>query len=74
VTAPKSTLRRRRLIPGGRIPDDLVRWFSGIDPMPWSALLWPDNELLADRWRAWLKDHPGAKPPEGLSNLIDLDH
>ena len=75
MTAPKATVRRRRRDPVDDIPADLAAWFSG-EPrpegepeIPWSALVFPDFALLHERWRAWKKSNPGAKPPAGYVRL-----
>lgn len=33
----------------------------------------PPNYNVSPTQAAWVADHPGAKPPAGLANLIELD-
>ena len=80
MTAPKATIRRRRRDPADDIPADLAAWFAG-EPRPegepatpWSALVFPDYVLLAERWRAWKKANPAAKPPAGFERLDAPDN
>lgn len=74
MTDPKGTRRRRRT-DANRIPADLAEWFAG-EPrppgkssVPWSALIYPEHLLLADRWAIWKEAHPGSKPPAGFEWL-----
>ena len=73
MTAPKAVLRRRRIVPGEDMPDELTAWFSGaLHSPPWSALLSPGYELLPERWRAWAAEHPDATPPAGYEWLAEF--
>ena len=69
MTEPRALRRRRRPSPEA-LPEDLVEWFAGrVQEVPWSALLAPGYGLLAKRWRAYVKAHPGAVPPADLATL-----
>jgi hypothetical protein len=74
MTEPRAVLRSRRRRPSGdELPEDLRAWFAGespAEPPPWSALLPPDHLLLAERWRRWSRDHPGARPPAYLAAVL----
>jgi hypothetical protein len=72
MTAPRRILRPARRTGGDGLPPDLVAWFSGAtDAVPWSADLYPDHVLLPERWRAWKREHPDARPPRGWAWLDD---
>lgn len=77
MTAPKTTMRRRRSKSTSNIPVDLVAWFSGKprredqSSIPWSALAYPDHVVLPERWAAWKAENPGASPPAGFEWLDD---
>jgi hypothetical protein len=57
------------------VPPELADWFAGkprpegATDIPWSALLYPDHLLLYERWAAWSKEHPGARPPKGFEEI-----
>jgi hypothetical protein len=79
MTTPKSTLRPRRQTGPETLPRDLVAWFEG-EPrradqsqIPWSALVFPDHELLGVRWKIWKAAHPDAVPPPGYEWIADPD-
>ena len=65
------TARRRRRIrpePEGYVPEEILAWFAGEEPMPWTALL-EGFELVPAWWRAWCESHPGATPPADAAGL-----
>ena len=65
MTAPKATVRRRRLRSDtGTIPQHVAAWFAGQhEPTPWEALLPDEQGKVPIWWRKWLSEHPGAMPP-----------
>ena len=71
-------LRRRRRTGANNIPATLAQWFAGErEPgpnrslVPWAALIYPDGDLLSERWQAWKEEHPDATPPAGFEWLDD---
>ncbi len=77
MTARKSTLRPRRSTNAENLPRSLAAWFAG-EPrgadesgVPWLALIFPDHELLPERWLIWKEAHPDARPPAGYEWLDD---
>lgn len=76
MTAPKSTTRRRRSGSSASVPPTLARWFGGEvfarRPMFFAMSY---GWQVAEQWRAWVVDHPGAVPPAGWEWLADpADH
>jgi len=72
VTAPKSTLRRRRKSGIDGLPATLREWFAGDrTKTPWAAMAFPGYALLPERWLAWKDEHPDAAPPAGYEWLND---
>ena len=77
MTEPRGLRRRRRPTDGSDIPQEIADWFAGKPrpdgkpEVPWAAILWPEYMLLRERWAAWVKDHPGAKPPQGFEEIAE---
>lgn len=66
MTERKGTTRPRRTTAAAGIPAELSAWFAGeTSEAPWSALVYPDDALLHERWQQWQADHPNARPPAG---------
>ncbi|MDE2452759.1 MAG: hypothetical protein KGL43_04135 [Burkholderiales bacterium] len=73
MTNPRSTYRGRRRQSTDELPRALVAWFAGERQKPpmVSALLYPGDMLLPERWAAWSAEHPGVRPPAGWEWLAD---
>ncbi len=71
MTEPKRARRSRRRTGPENLPRDLAEWFAGeVDGRPpWSALIYPDCDLLHSRWQDWKSSHPKAAPPAGYEWL-----
>jgi hypothetical protein len=70
-----AAIRRRKRPAEDDLPADLLAWFRG-DPRdrtgpPWSALIFPDCDLLRDRWKVFAAANPGAKPPPGFEYIAE---
>jgi hypothetical protein len=68
-------IRRRKKSDDADLPADLLAWFQG-EPRdragpPWSALIFPDCELLRERWQRFAAANPGACPPPGYERLAE---
>lgn len=73
MTAPQSTVRRRKKVAGERMPDELLAWFAGESPpgdIPWSALLPPECDRLLEWWAEYATAHPEADPPPYVAGLL----
>lgn len=77
MTQAKAMTRKRRTVSAIQIPKELAAWFAGEprpatkSPVPWSAMIYPDYLLLADRWAAWKAENPGARPPTGWEDRCE---
>lgn len=74
MTAAKSASRGRRRTSASSVPRELAAWFGG-EPVARRPLLFklPHDWQVAECWRAWSADNPGAPPPAGWRWLADPD-
>lgn len=72
MTVAKSTTRGRRRTSASSVPRDMAAWFGGqhFDRRPLFFRL-PHPWQIAELWRAWSADNPGARPPAGWEWLAD---